>query len=106
MYSFWWSSTFSPLQENEFFNDAFGPFVLGAICIFAYYCCCGLLLIEILLRKFVIPKIFPNLKNPFNIKISKKLNIILSVVFYILFALATYPLILLILAIILDFIES
>ena len=84
MYLLWLSSTFPPPKENEFFGEGSGFGMLGIMSIFVYYWCCGLLLLEILLRKFVIPKIFPNLKIPFNIKIPKKLNIILSVIFYIL----------------------
>lgn len=90
MYLLWLSSTYPPPTEDEFFSDGFGPFAFGAISILAYLWCCGLLLLEILLRKFVISKRFPNLKFPFSIP--KKLNLFFSTVFYILFSISCLPL--------------
>ncbi len=93
MYLIWLSSTFPPPTEDEFFSEGTPFFMLGGLLIFAYYWCCGLLIIEILLRKFAFPKIFPNFKFSCKINIPKKLNCFLSVLFYILFAVATLPLI-------------
>lgn len=102
MYLLWLSSTFTPPTEDEFLSDGFGPFAIGAMSILFYFWCCGLLIIEILLRKFVIKKIFPNLKFPFKISIPKKLNIVLAIFFYILFAIATVPIIITVIALILS----
>ncbi len=62
-----------------------------------YICCCGALIIEIFLR-FVIKKLFPNLKFPFTINIPNKLNKFLSIIFYILFILGSWPILLVIIS--------
>ena len=59
----------------------------------AYIASLIFLVIEMLLRKFVVEKYFPNLKFPIKISLPRKLNLFLSVVFYILFSLATVPII-------------
>ena len=59
----------------------------------AYLCSIVLLVVEMLIRKFVIEKYFPKLKFPLKINLPYKLNLFLSVVFYILFSLATVPII-------------
>ena len=100
IYLLWLSSTFPPPTEDEFLSDGSGYFMLGGLSIFAYWWCCGFLLLEILLRRFVIPKIFPKLNITFKIDIPKKLNIVLSALFYIFFAIATVPLIITVIALI------
>ena len=57
---------------------------------FLYVYCCGALIVEILFRT-IFEKLFPNLKFPFRINMPNKLNKILSIIFYILFALASLP---------------
>ena len=91
--------------EDIFFADGTFELFIGGLLIFAYYWCCGLLVIEILLRKYAFPKIFPNLKFSCKINISQKLNCFLSVLFYILFAVATLPLIITLCALVLTFIS-
>lgn len=100
MYLLWLSSTFPPPTEDEFVSGGTGYFILGGLSFFAYWWCCGLLLLEILFRKFVIPKIFPKLNFTFKINIHKKLNIVLSALFYIFFAIATIPIIITVIALI------
>lgn len=55
------------------------------------------LLLEILLRKFVVEKFFPYLKIPLNFHLSHKSNCLLSIFFYISFLIASIPLLLTIL---------
>ena len=100
IYLLWLSSTFPPPTEDEFLSDGSGYFMLGGLSILAYWWCCGLLIIEILIRRFVISKIFPNLNLTFKIDIPKKLNIFLSVIFYIFFAIATIPIVITVIALI------
>ena len=85
-------------KEDIFFADGTFEFFIGSLCILAYYWCCGLLLIEILLQQFVIPKLFPNFKFSIKITITRKLNIILTIIFYILFLIASIPLVITLIA--------
>ena len=56
------------------------------------------LLLEILIRKFVVEKFFPYFKIPLKFNLSFKSNRLLSILFYILFCIASVPLLLTILA--------
>ena len=58
------------------------------------------LLLEILLRKFVVEKFFPYLKIPLNFHLSHKSNSLWSIIFYILFLISSFPFCLTIIAII------
>lgn len=81
--------------ENNFTPDDLVHFVLFSIFligILIYILSPVLLLIEILIRKFIIEKYFPNLKFPIKLSLSKSLNKFLSMVFYILFGISTVPL--------------
>lgn len=71
-------------------SSTFSMLYLGSSAL--YLCCCCALIIEILIRK-VLEKIFPNLKSPFLFTIPKETNKLLSVIFYMLFSLASLPLI-------------
>lgn len=92
--------SYPPPTEDIFFADGSFELYFGWLFILAYYCSCVLLLIEILFRKFVIPKIFPKLNFTFKIKIHKKLDIVLSALFYIFFAITTIPIIITVIALI------
>lgn len=74
----------SPFVRNETFSIIF----IGSSLL--YICCCGALIVEILFR-LILKKIFPNLKTSFKINMQGKVNKILSIIFYILFALASLP---------------
>ncbi len=52
------------------------------------------LLLEILIRKFVVEKLFPYFKIPLKFNLSFKSNRLLSILFYILFCIASVPLLL------------
>lgn len=52
------------------------------------------LLLEILIRKFVVEKFFPYFKIPLKFNLSFKSNRLLSILFYILFCIASVPLLL------------
>ena len=71
--------------------------MISTASLFLYIYCCGALIIEIFLR-FVIKKLFPNLKFPFTINITNKLNKFLSIIFYILFILGSLPILLVIIS--------
>lgn len=58
---------------------------------FIYIFCCIFLIIEIIIRELIIKKLFPNLKFSFQINLPKKVNKLLSIIFYILFSLASIP---------------
>lgn len=90
--------SYPPPKDDIFFADGTFEFIIGWFCIMAYYWCCGILLIEILLRQFIIPKIFPNFKLSIKITIPRKLNIILTIIFYILFLIASIPLVITLIA--------
>ena len=92
--------SYPPPTEDIFFADGSFELYFGGLSIIASWWCCGILLIEILLRKFVIPKIFPKLNFTFKIDIPKKLNIFLSGIFYIFFAIASVPIIITVIALI------
>ena len=55
------------------------------------------LLLEILIRKFIVKKFFPYFKIPLKINIPHKSNCLLSIFFYISFLIASIPLLLTIL---------
>ncbi len=95
MYYIWLSST-HPLNENEFLNTGTFEFGIGLISIISSFICIGLLVIEILIKNFVIPKYLPNLKFNIKINIPKTLKLLLSIIFYILFTFASLPIFILI----------
>ena len=84
---------YPPAQPNETISPGFGHFALVALAFVLYVISFILLLIEILLRKFVIEKHFPNLKMPFKFSINEKLNLFLYIVFNVIFILALVPLV-------------
>lgn len=95
-YYFYWTyqqANYPPAKENEFFSDGFGHFAIYMTALLINLWCAGLLVVEMLIRKFVIEKYFPNLKFPLKISLPQKLNLFLSVIFYVLFLLAALPLI-------------
>lgn len=59
---------------------------------FIYIFCCAFLTIEIILRELIIKKFFTNLSFSFNINITNKLKKFISIIFYILFGIASIPL--------------
>lgn len=69
-------------------NEAFTMIHIASLLL--YICCSVALIVEILLRA-ALEKTFPNLKFPFKINMPNKLNKILSTIFYILFALGSFP---------------
>ena len=58
------------------------------------------LLLEILIRKFIVKKFFPYFKIPLNFHLSHKSNCLWSIIFYILFLISSFPFCLTIIAII------
>lgn len=58
---------------------------------FIYIFCCAFLTIEIILRELIIKKFFTNLSFSFNINITNKLKKFISIIFYILFGIASIP---------------
>ena len=69
------------------------------------YICTIALIIEIFLRKYIIEKFFPCFKIPLKFNLSCKSNRLLSILFYILFFIASIPLVLTVLASIVTTIE-
>ncbi len=69
------------------------------------YICTIALIIEIFLRKYIIEKFFPYFKIPLKFNLSCKSNRLLSILFYILFFIASIPLVLTVLASIVTIIE-
>ena len=95
-YFLYWTyvqANYPPPKENEIISDGTFHFIAVGYFFTFYLCSTGLLVLEMLLRKFVVEKYFPNLKFPIKISLPRKLNLFLSVVFYILFSLATVPII-------------
>lgn len=72
-----------PGKEPPYIPDNY--FIIALVCTILWICCSVALVIEIVLREFVIKKFFPNLKSPLKFHIPDKVNKILSVIFYIFF---------------------
>lgn len=87
-----------PSKENEFLNSVTFEFGIGIISIICSFICIGILIVEITIKRFIIPKYFPNLKFNIRINILPKFRHIFSFIFYILFLIASTPLIITLIA--------
>jgi len=90
----YWSynaANYPSVNENEFISEGTFHFIVVGYIFTAYLAITGLLVLEIIIRKFIVEKFFPSLEFPIKITLPKILNKILSVIFYILFAIASVP---------------
>lgn len=85
-----WLNSHYPSEEYSFYGEP-GAYIwspgdpqmfLGIACIICAWFVIALTIVEILFRKFVIEKYFPNLKLPFSIKLPKWLCVTHSIFFY------------------------
>ena len=79
-----------PDDYFDFGDDAFEFFSMS-ITYLASLCIGVALIIEMLVRKFVINKFCPNLKFSIKLKLPKKMEFFLKVIFYIMFTIASIP---------------
>lgn len=85
-----WLNSHYPSEEYSFYGEP-GTYIwspgdpqmyLGLACILFAWFSIALTVIEVLFRKFIIEKYFPNLKLPFSIKLPKWLCVTHSIFFY------------------------
>lgn len=82
---------FPPGDPEDFIHPGTGLFIIIGYWFLFYLYSCGFLILEILIRKFIINRFFPNLKFPIQLNIPKVITRIYTVIFGVLFVLALLP---------------
>ncbi len=82
------------VSENEFLAPGTGLAIIIGYYIILYLISCVLLILELLIRKFIIEKYFPKLKISINFSFPKVILKTYKIIFYVLFFFSIIPFIL------------
>jgi len=82
-----------PANHDDVLPEGFSEGLIVGYTFLIYLYIAGALVIEILIRKFIVEKYFPNLKFSINISLPEALDKLSSVIFYVLFAVASIPIV-------------